>query len=43
MTEKQVREIAAEVGFEDMYHFSHLFKKYYGVSPRTYREEFWQI
>lgn len=43
MTEKQVREIAAEIGFEDMYHFSHLFKKYYGVSPRIYRQAFWQI
>lgn len=32
-----VAEIAAEVGFEDAYYFSRIFKKNVGVSPRAYR------
>ncbi len=28
-----IQEIAAMVGYEDAYHFSKLFKKYYGISP----------
>ena len=28
-----IQEVAAEVGYEDAYHFSKLFKKHYGVSP----------
>lgn len=32
-----VREIARQVGYEDAYYFSKLFKKYYGVSPMEYR------
>ncbi|WP_261805993.1 helix-turn-helix transcriptional regulator [Lapidilactobacillus luobeiensis] len=32
-TETTVKEIASAVGYEDAYHFSKLFKKYYGVSP----------
>lgn len=28
-----VKEIASAVGYDDAYHFSKLFKKYYGVSP----------
>ncbi len=35
-----VKNIANEVGYEDVYHFSKLFKKYYGVSPLNYRKQF---
>ena len=33
-----IRTIAAQVGYDDVYHFSKLFKKYYGVSPLYYRK-----
>ena len=39
-TEEQIGAIAAAVGVDDMFYFSHLFKKYYGISPKKYREEF---
>ena len=39
-SEEQIGAIAAAVGFDDMFYFSHLFKKYYGISPKKYREEF---
>ena len=32
--------IAAEAGFEAVFYFSHLFRKYYGIPPKKYREEF---
>lgn len=32
-----IGEIAHEVGFVDSYYFSRCFKKYAGVSPKTYR------
>lgn len=32
-----IQEVAAAVGYEDAYHFSKLFKKYYGLSPLYYR------
>ncbi len=28
------------VGYPDLYHFSKIFKKYYGVSPRTYQADY---
>jgi len=31
--EMSIQEIAAQVGYEDAYHFSKLFKKKYGVAP----------
>ena len=34
-----IKNIANEVGYEDVYHFSKLFKKYYGVSPLNYRKQ----
>ncbi|MCQ2506384.1 MAG: AraC family transcriptional regulator [Lachnospiraceae bacterium] len=37
MDSGNVRMIAEAVGYEDVYHFSKLFKKYMGVSPQTYR------
>ncbi len=35
-----ISSIAAGVGLENLFYFSHLFKKYYGISPKKYREEF---
>lgn len=34
-----IKSIANAVGYEDVYHFSKLFKKYYGISPQNYRKE----
>ncbi|BCN30182.1 AraC family transcriptional regulator [Anaeromicropila herbilytica] len=33
-----VKSIANSVGYEDVYHFSKLFKKYYGISPLYYKK-----
>lgn len=35
-----ISEIARRVGYEDIYHFSRLFKKYFGLSPRALRHRF---
>ncbi len=35
-----IKGIAMEVGYDDVYHFSKLFKKYYGQSPQNYRREY---
>lgn len=32
-----IQEAAAQVGYEDAYHFSKLFKKYFGLSPMYYK------
>lgn len=37
LTEKPVRQIAAELGFDDPFYFSRLFKNVSTVSPETYR------
>lgn len=34
-----IKHIATSVGYDDAYHFSKLFKKYYGVSPLHYRKQ----
>lgn len=34
-----IKKIACQVGYEDAYHFSKLFKKYYGISPLHYRKK----
>ena len=34
-----IKSIANAVGYEDVYHFSKLFKKYYSISPQNYRKE----
>ncbi|MBT8044385.1 MAG: AraC family transcriptional regulator [Verrucomicrobiae bacterium] len=36
--EHMIKEVAGTVGFEDPYHFSRVFKKYYGVSPTRFCE-----
>ena len=38
-TSIQIGEVARSVGYEDMRHFSRLFKKHIGVTPSAYREE----
>ncbi len=35
---ENIKQIAMEVGYDDVYHFSKLFKKYYGISPLKYRK-----
>lgn len=35
---ESIKTIANDVGYEDAYHFSKLFKKYYGISPLHYRK-----
>lgn len=32
-----IQKVADEVGYDDAYHFSKLFKKYYGISPAYYK------
>ena len=34
-----IQEVAMKVGYDDAYHFSKLFKKYYSVSPLNYRKQ----
>lgn len=34
---QSIKKIATTVGYDDAYHFSKLFKKYYGISPSHYR------
>ena len=38
-TDKPITEISFESGFENSTHFSHLFKKRFGLSPLKYRKE----
>lgn len=37
--EMSIQKVAAAVGYDDAYHFSKLFKKYYGKSPSQLRKE----
>lgn len=39
LTHKPVKEIAAELNFEDEFYFSRYFKKEVGVSPKQFREK----
>lgn len=38
LTKKPIHQISSEVGYDDPYYFSRIFKKIMGVSPRQYRE-----
>src|SRR5215210_1465353 len=38
LTNKSIKEIAYELGYEDEYYFSRLFKKNASISPQMYRE-----
>lgn len=41
LTEREggsIKNIANEIGYDDVYHFSKLFKKYFGISPQNYRK-----
>lgn len=38
-TMKPVHEVAEEVGYDDPFHFSRVFRRHAGVSPRQYREQ----
>ena len=39
-TSDTIKQIATVVGFSDEYYFMRLFKKRYGVTPKTYRNTF---
>ncbi|KMQ70370.1 helix-turn-helix domain-containing protein [Chryseobacterium koreense] len=39
LTRKSIKEIAAELHFEDEFYFSKYFKKHTGISPTKFREE----
>ncbi|MCX7847726.1 MAG: AraC family transcriptional regulator [bacterium] len=38
-TIKPIHQIAEEIGYEDQFHFSRVFRRFAGVSPRKYREQ----
>lgn len=38
-SDEKIVNIASFVGYEDPYYFSHVFKKYYGVSPLEYKKK----
>jgi AraC family transcriptional regulator, transcriptional activator of pobA len=37
---QQIKQIAWQLGYEDQYYFSRMFKRQSGVSPREYRNQF---
>ena len=37
MPRESVKTVSTNVGYDDVYYFSKLFKKYYGMSPLNYR------
>jgi AraC family transcriptional regulator, arabinose operon regulatory protein len=39
-TDLTVREIAAQLGFEDPFYFSRFFRRHQNISPSHYRKEF---
>lgn len=43
LTGQAVTQVAMELGFGDIYHFSRFFKRWQGVSPREYARSFFRI
>lgn len=41
-TGESVKKVAQQVGYEDPFYFSRLFKKKYGLSPRDFRQIIWR-
>jgi len=39
LTSEKIIDIAGKCGYNEVYYFSHSFKKYTGVSPKKYRDE----
>jgi AraC-like DNA-binding protein len=39
LTDMTVREVSFELGYDDPYYFSRLFKKVMGISPMQYRNQ----
>lgn len=39
-TKKSIEEIVTEIGYDDSTSFRKLFKRYTGVSPKSYRDKF---
>ena len=39
-TNKTIAQIAYDIGFQDVHHFSNAFKKYTGLSPTSYRNSY---
>ena len=39
LTGDKIIDIAGQCGYNEVYYFSHSFKKYTGMSPKKYREE----
>jgi YesN/AraC family two-component response regulator len=39
LTDENITEIAAEVGYEDVGYFSRVFREITGCSPRAYRQQ----
>lgn len=39
-TTLNISEISAELNFSDVYYFSRLFKKYFGISPKDFRNKY---
>ena len=35
-----ITNLAESLGYQNVYHFSSVFKKYYGLSPLQYKHEF---
>ncbi|MBT4288469.1 MAG: AraC family transcriptional regulator [Deltaproteobacteria bacterium] len=35
---KSIQEIARQIGYDDVFYFSRLFKKYKGISPSVIRK-----
>lgn len=42
-TDIKIQDIANRVGFDDASYFSNVFRKYYGVTPKQYREQIQSI